>query len=135
MKTKLLSILVVATATATAGSFAPPAAARSRPVIVTGHTGDLVSRRIPYDDLNLASVSGEKLLNRRVQGAVFGLCADVTSSIQGTSTYNYENTSCRSAAWRRARPQMALAVQRAREIALTGTSTLAAVAIAFSVPQ
>jgi hypothetical protein len=44
----------------------------------------------------------------------------------------YAEHACRSDAWAGARPQMALAVQRAREIAATGSSNIAAVAISVA---
>ncbi len=42
--------------------------------------------------------------------------------------------SCDTSAWGGARPQIARAVQRAREIAATGSSTIAAAAITIAVP-
>ena len=44
----------------------------------------------------------------------------------------YGEMGCRKFAWSGARPQMAQAVQRARELALYGTSSIPAVAISIA---
>ena len=128
---KMLS-LGAAIASTAGGVFlmSSPAAAKS-PILVTApDAGEVVTRRISYADLNLASAAGEQSLNHRVHSGVLGLC-DAPSA----GPYSSAEARCRDSAWEQARPQIAQAVQRAREIALTGTSTLAAVAITVSVPQ
>jgi hypothetical protein len=41
---------------------------------------------------------------------------------------------CRGYAWRGAKPQIASAIERAQQIAATGSSTIAAVAITIALP-
>lgn len=102
------------------------------PVVVVANP-DFVTRRINYADLNLASSSGEVTLNRRVGGAIKGLCLEATGDDHGMM--HFANVKCRTAAWKQARPQIASAAQRARDIALTGTSTIAAVAITINLSK
>ena len=82
------------------------------------------SVRVSYRDLNLASAQGEKILNRRVGGAARYVCEPHFSTM--------DRVGCESFAWRGARPQIALAVQRAREMAMTGNSSIPLVAIAIN---
>jgi len=114
-------------------ALAPPAYGRSGPVYVVGRE-DVVSRHISYADLNLASVAGERTLNRRVGTAVNGLCLDVTGGNDGSTTFKYSMARCNGHAWSGARPQIAAAIQRAREIASTGSSTISATALTISLP-
>jgi hypothetical protein len=48
---------------------------------------------------------------------------------------NILSRKCRTSAWNQARPQIALAVQRSQDIALTGTSPIAAVAITIALTK
>lgn len=99
-----------------------------KPVIVTGEE-TVITRRVTYADLNLASSDGQHALHERVGLAVRDVCGEAVGK-SDTWTYHY----CYVGAWQDARPQIALAVERARQIALTGTSTItAAAAINFSV--
>ena len=79
---------------------------------------------VSYRDLNLTMASHERILNRRVGGAAKTVCRTddfkVGERAQGK---------CVSFAWSGARPQIALAVQRARDIASTGSSSIPLVAI------
>jgi hypothetical protein len=52
------------------------------------------------------------------------VCTEVTAQ-----TYQFTMQECANDSWNRARPQINLAVRRAREIAATGSSTIAAVGI------
>jgi len=113
---------------------APPAFGRNAPVYVVGRE-DVVTRHISYADLNLASVAGERTLNRRVGTAVNGLCLDATGGNDGSTTFKYSMARCSGHAWGDARPQIAAAVQRAREIASTGSSSISATALTISLPQ
>lgn len=54
-----------------------PALAKERPVVVAANP-EVVTRRVTYADLNLASLPGEAALNRRVGSAVKSLCIEVT---------------------------------------------------------
>ena len=82
--------------------------------------------RVSYRDLNLASARDEKTLNRRVGGAVREVCTTDISYF-----YDLGYPKCASGAWRGARPQIAMAVQRAHEMAANGTSSIPMVAIAI----
>lgn len=84
---------------------------------------DGLSMRVSYRDLNLASARDERILNRRVGSATHIVCEPHFS--------NMDRADCVSYAWKGARPQIAMAVQRAREIALTGNSSIPLVAIAI----
>lgn len=87
---------------------------------------NIPTERVFIGDLNLASAAGEKTLNSRVRGAVRRVCVDQPAS------HPYLN--CEHYAWGEARPQMKRAVARAREIAATGTSSIAPVAIVIAIP-
>ena len=128
---KLLSMC--AAVALTAGGLlvmAPSASGREEPVVVEGPSDRLPTTRVSYADLNLATMAGEKTLNHRVAGAVSTVCeeASLASDI-------YAEPACRRFAWTGARPQIAQAVQRAHDIALTGSSTIAATAITIAVPR
>jgi UrcA family protein len=118
------------------GFQASPAFAKNSVVVTAPDRATLVQRRISYADLNLASSTGERSLNRRVDGAVSSLC-DEASGYDRTplSPALRWRGKCVSTAHDQARPQIASAVQRARDIALTGTSPIAAVAITIALPQ
>lgn len=127
-------ILAMAAAVAVIGggmALAIPAVAQNgKPVVVKGQPlEDVVStRRVSYRDLNLASAEGEKMLNHRVRRAVSQVCFDAT----GPNPIPTLEMSCRWDSWRRAKPQINLAVQRAHDIAANGYSTIAPVAIAIA---
>lgn len=100
------------------------------PIVVAGTVDpDLIVRRVSFADLDLVSSAGEVRLNRRVGQAVNGLCDTATGRTDGSLRTLLPNSACRQSAWDNARPQIATAVQRAREIAATGSSRLAARAI------
>lgn len=122
------SLAVVAGAASTA--FAQGRA----PVTVTGARphADQLSVVVSYRDLNLASAAGERTLSRRVGSATRHVCAPL--DIGGVSGKQIVS-SCIDFAWDGARPQIARAVLRAREIAATGTSAIPMVAIAITVPN
>lgn len=88
---------------------------------------DAPTRFVSYRDLNLATLAGEKTLNGRVRGAVRDVCSEAVPSSEFHIVF-----SCKSSAWSGARPQIARAVMRAREIASTGTSAILPVAITLS---
>ena len=115
------------------GTVAYPLEARAAgPTLeVVAHPEDFVVRRVSYADLNLASAPGERTLNRRVAGAVMDVCNE---AVGGNST-DLVYRDCATGAWQGARPQISLALQRAHEIATTGSSSIATVAIAVGAPQ
>jgi len=122
--------LVAAVAIGTAAS--PVRAQSAGPLLVVSHPDDYVTRHISYADLNLAVVPGELTLKRRVGAAVTEVCDETVGNSTNTS---FDYRECATEAWRGARPQVALAVERAHELAATGSSSLAATAITVSIPQ
>jgi len=107
---------------------APPAYGKEHPVVVVANP-DILTRHISFADLNLASLSGERTLNSRVVGAINGLCSEATGGEDGSFMTTLANRKCSNSAWSQARPQIAQATQRARAIAFTGVSSIAASAI------
>ena len=102
--------------------------AHSKPVVVVANP-DTLTRHISFADLNLASGSGELTLNRRVGGAIGGLCSEAVGGEDSNFMTRLEKTACTKTAWSQARPQIAQVTQRARDIASTGVSPIAAAAI------
>ena len=86
--------------------------------------------RVSYADLNLAERSDLRRLKVRVTGAVKRVCQfeDGRSGLQDRGYYG-----CADDAWDGANPQIAQAVARASEIALTGRSAIPLAAIAIRV--
>jgi UrcA family protein len=107
---------------------ASPAAARDVKV-VAHRSSDIQVERVSYADLDLTSKRGVRKLNARVDGAVSRVCF-AFDYIDSETKAN-----CRSYAWNGAKPQIALATQRANELAQTGFSTIAPVAIRIALPN
>lgn len=129
---KLLSMsAAVALAAGGLVIMAPSASAKDRPVLVVAPSDLAPTRRVSYADLNLASAAGETTLNHRVRGAVSAVCRDSV----GSTSSSFAKQACRRFAWAGARPQIARAIQRARDIAATGSSTIAATAITIVTPK
>ena len=115
---------------------AAPVVARQPIVVEAPNPENVVSRHISYNDLNLSAAAGELTLDRRVKYAVNSLCSEVTDGLNSTTWLGHGDTrKCSASAWGQARPQIALAVQRAREIASTGMSSIPAAAITFTLPK
>ena len=114
--------LIAATAIATTAT--PVHARPLRSVTVVARPSEAFTRHVSYADLNLASASDVGVLRGRVGYAVNDVCTDtLTESLQLTMQM------CTTDSWDRARPQISRAVRRARDIAATGSSTIAAVGI------
>ena len=107
---------------------APSAQGRTHPLVVTAPLERLPVERVSYADLNLASARGKALLERRVGSAVREVCLGASNHRAAT----YAESSCRTAAWADARPQMELAYERAGDIARTGNSAVIAATIRVS---
>lgn len=132
---RLISALAAVAITTAAFTFASsPAFAEERPILVVADS-EIITRRISYADLNLASAFGERTLKHRVSGGIYSLCSEATGGDDGSYVTNFARMKCNKTAWGQARPQMANAAQRARDIALTGTSTIAAVAITIDLSR
>ena len=108
-----------------------PAFAQEQPLEVIGERQDNPTRRVTYADLDLASLAGQKSLKGRVSRAVTSVCDEAV----GPNADFHAEHACRSGAWSGAAPQMTLAFQRAREIAATGSSSIAAVTIRVVLPK
>ena len=132
--TKLLSACVAAGITGGSFAIVTSSVEAKSPVVVVANP-DIVTRRISYTDLNLTSSPGEVALNRRVGRAIKGLCLEATGGDNQGFEPKFWSHKCRTSAWNQARPQIASAVQRSRDIALTGTSPIAAVAITIDLTK
>lgn len=107
------------------------AAGQDKPVVVYAEPQEgLRTERVSYADLDLAERKGENRLRLRVAGAVKRVCL-FENGRSGLQDSGY--TRCSGEAWDGANPQIAQAVARAREIALTGHSAIPATAIAIRV--
>ena len=107
-------------------------AGQDKPVVVyAGPQENVRTERVSYADLDLALSKHERKLNLRVAGAVKRVCL-FENSRPGLQDRGYYN--CADGAWDGARPQIAQAVARAKEMAATGKSSIAAAAITIHVP-
>jgi UrcA family protein len=100
----------------------------ANPALSSAPTG-MSTNQVRYVDLNLATGKGERELNRRVGFSVSWVCE------QSVGLDSPEYGACRKSAASLARPQVERAVQRAHDIAATGTSSIAATAITIAVPR
>lgn len=91
---------------------------------------DQLSRRVAYRDLDLAATRDQQRLGRRVRAAVGQVCAP----LDGTN-WRSRQQECRSVAWHGAEPQMALAIERARQLAAAGRTAIPEVAITVVAPS
>ena len=71
--------------------------------------------RVPYADLNLLTRAGTESLHRRVSRAVERVCLYDNGRWYGLGEPDFKQ--CTWRAWNGARPQMAGAIYRAREVA------------------
>ena len=110
---------------------APVSASQEKPVVVYAEPQDNIrTERVSYADLNLVERRDQRRLNLRVVGAVKQVCLyeHGRNGLQDGAYY-----ACSDGAWDGANPQIAQAVARAKEIAMTGHSSIAATAIAIRV--
>jgi len=107
-----------------------PTPAAARDVKVVAHrNSDIQVERVSYADLDLTSKGGVRKLNARVDGAVSRVCFAFDYIDSDTKA------NCRSYAWKGAKPQIELAARRANELASTGFSSIAPVAIRIALPN
>lgn len=109
---------------------APVLAAQQEPVVVYAEPDNVRTERVTYADLDLADRSDLKKLNHRVAGAVKRVCL-FENSRSGLQDFGYYG--CAGDAWDGAKPQIARAAQRAKDIAMTGRSSIAATAITINI--
>lgn len=108
----------------------PASAGQEKPVVVFAEPPENVrTERVSYADLDLAQRSDQRTLNYRVASAVKRVCLfeDGRSGLQLRGYY-----SCANGALEDAAPQIAQAIDRAEQIAMTGKSSVAAVAITIN---
>jgi UrcA family protein len=130
MLTRLSKTAAVLSGVTASLMIATPVLAQGRPVVGYGQPDEYVpTERVHFADLNLATRGGEKMLQARVSNAVDRVCQYNGGGI-GLVDNGYVN--CAFGAWKDARPKMALAIARARDIALNGRSSIAATAITIS---
>ena len=112
------------------------AAAQEKPVVVKAepkarmHSEDTRTEYVSYADLDLAQRKDEKRLNFRIASAVKRVCLfeHGRNGLQDNGYYN-----CADDAWGQARPQVAQAIDRARQLAMTGKTSIAATAISINI--
>jgi UrcA family protein len=115
---------------------ASPAFGRSGPILVTAvPPEELVVRHVSYADLNLAADAGQRTLNRRVDVAVNDLCTEANGGNNGSPSFKFSMQRCSIGAWDSALPQIERAVQRSKELALTGHTSISAAALVISLPR
>ena len=110
----------------TTGGFVLTATPASAEQVVV-HATDVPTRVVRYADLDLTAKAGQKQLNRRVGTAVFDVCEDSESY----ASFQSEGP-CRTAAWSRAKPQIARAIERAQLLASLGVKDTGAQEITIS---
>ena len=115
---KHTSLLFAALVTVAAPALAQPVVTGQRPIF--DDEGRL-SRTVSFRDLDLATTAGQKTLIRRVAGAVRFVCRPAADFL--------EESSCQGYAWRGARPQIALALDQARNAPALAQATLSAIRI------
>lgn len=128
MTKTLLSVSILAMALSGAAAQAQPPSRID--VIAERRDPDQLERRVGYGDLDLIAASGQTTLVRRVRSAVGEVC----SPLDGTNMRT-RMQECRSFAWHGAKPQMALAIQRAQQLAANGSSSIPEVAISVIAPS
>ena len=126
-----ITLAAIAIAGTVSAISASPALARVPHVVVTASPDQLVSR-VQYGDLDLATISGRDALQHRLGGAINQLCERAMDPDRGSTLFRPAMVGCARSAWDEARPQVANAVQRARDIALTGSSPVPAAAIVIT---
>lgn len=126
------TLLLSAGLALTMAAGASPAAANSAPVEVVGQRLDegQLTHRVVYGDLDLAAQTGQKTLTRRVRQAVNIVCSPLDSR-----GLHFEHRECRNFAWDGAQPQMALAIERAQQLAANGRTAIPEVAISVVAPS
>ncbi len=130
MSKQSTSLIAAIATTIAISAAAAPTSAQARPITVVATEERVPVRFVSYRDLKLAESADEQILVDRVRHAARDVCRE---SVPYNASNAILNLSCRSEAWQGARPQIARAVTRAREIAANGFSAIAPVAISISV--
>ena len=124
MKTVQFLAFGAAVALTTGGFVVTATPAFASPQVVVRGQADIPVRLVRYADLDLTAKSGQKLLQRRVGAAVHAVCEGSASY----ATFQSEGF-CKTAAWNRARPQIAQAIDDAGRLAANGLKASGVIAI------
>lgn len=127
--TKAAAILTALAATVL---LAPGAAsAEDRPVFIYGEPANVRTELVSLAKLDLSKARDQKRLHLRVGAAVERVCLrDIGRDGLQDRAYDV----CASNAWGRAAPQIAKAVSRTNDLAMSGASPVATSAIRVSAP-
>lgn len=127
MKHGKILALGAAIAITTGGFVTTATPAFAAPQMVVQAPSDVPVRLVRFGDLDLTVASGRKLLHRRVASAVGEVC-------EGSESYaTFQSDGfCRTAAWKRADPQIASAIERAQLFAANGLTGSADQAIVIT---
>lgn len=106
------------------------ASAKEVTIVAEAIPEDAISQRVSFADLNLASDAGVIALTGRVRQAARKVCRPLDAFAS-----HGQFAECRSYAWNGAKPQMDRAITRAKQLAATGTTSLAPVAIVIAAPS
>lgn len=114
-----------AVAVTTGGVFTLATPASAEQVVI--HATEIPTKLVRYADLDLANRDGQRALKRRVSTAVYAVC-------EGSESYaTFQSDGfCRTAAWKKATPQIDAAIQRAHLAALNGVQDTSEKAIAIT---
>ena len=124
MTTRILTPVALLAASAAAAIAQPPEQKSARDVLVVAEEVQ-PTRHVTFADLNLASASGKRTLERRVRGAVDDVCGEAL----GPSPIFYAKQACFSETWHEAKPQMARAFERARAMTTSGMAGAAVITV------
>ena len=127
MKHGQILALGAAIAITTGGFVATATPAFAAQPVVVHAPSDVPTRTVRFADLDLTLASGRKLLNRRVGQAVHSVC----EGSESYATFQSDGI-CKTAAWGRAKPQIARAVERAQLLAANGLAATGEQAIVIT---
>jgi UrcA family protein len=107
---------------------AAPATAKRAPIVVTGPPDEAIAS-VSYADLNVATKTDQQRLYRRVGATVVSMCDEAIDGDRLVNAAQAVDQACRDRSWVQALPQLKTAIERAYEVAATGTSTIPTAAI------
>ena len=125
------SVSLLAALATTSIAVSAAASAQENPVLVQGDSANVRTERVGFAGLDLSQQRDQRRLGRKVGAAVERVCLRDTGR-DGLQDRGYY--SCADHARNGAAPQIADAVRRAGDIAMTGSSIIAASAIIVSAP-
>lgn len=120
---------IIATLAATALLVPASASAQRSPVFVYGEQSAVRTELVSFARLTLSKKSDQQRLQRKVSAAVERVCL---RDIGRDGLQDREYYTCEDKAWEAASPQIAAAVARASNLALSGSAPIAVTAIRVS---